>query len=101
MIEIMIVILIVLALILMILTYTEKDPLFALCSAITWLIASLGSLSWERPYEIFNATSGSIETGTHIFENLYGISYWFMAFAIIMFLSFAMLAFSHFGFSNE
>lgn len=101
MIEIMIVILIVFAIILMILSYNESDPLFALLSGITWLIASLGCLSWERPYEIYNATSGNIETGTHVFENLYGISYWFMLFAIIMFLSFVYLAFVYSGFSEE
>jgi len=90
MIQIMVVILIVFALIMTLIAYENSDSVFALIGSITWFVAALGTLEIEIPYQMFNATSGVIETGTHVFENLWGISYLFMGLGVVTFIGFSV-----------
>jgi len=67
------VIIIFIALIFMLLgieKFKEKDQLwaftFTLLSTVTWYILAASTMETEVPYQIYNATSGNIETGVHI-----------------------------------
>jgi len=93
MLEILLVIFILMAIITMMVAFYERDPVFALVSAVLWLISALGSFQIEYPYEMYNATSSAIETGVHTIEPVAATAYIFMILGIIMFFSFLALVF--------
>jgi hypothetical protein len=86
--DIIAIILIFLAIILMIYSISERSVAFAILTAVLWLIISLFMLQGiEIPYEMYNSSSGHIETGVHTIQtNLTPLSYLFMGFGAIMFL---------------
>jgi len=88
MLDIIAVILIFLAILLMFYSITERSIAFTIMTAVLWLIIALFMLQGiEVPYEMFNATSGKIETGVHVIQtNLDPLSYLFMGLGVIMFL---------------
>jgi len=88
MLDIIAVILIFLAILLMFYSITERSIAFTIMTAVLWLIIALFMLQGiEVPYEMFNATSGNIETGVHVIQtNLDPLSYLFMGLGVIMFL---------------
>lgn len=51
----------------------EKHPYWNLVagfmSSVIWLILSLSQMEIEIPYQMFNVTSGNIETGMHTFSS--------------------------------
>ena len=60
--------------------------IFILISIILFFILAVGIMSIETPYQMYNATSGNIETGYHTYyliENIW-YSYLFYMFAVIM-----------------
>ena len=69
----------------------ERSPAFTILSAVLWLIlAALLIQGIEIPYEIYNSTSGNIETGVHTIQtNLDPLAYLFMFLAVINFILFA------------
>ena len=88
MLDLMFIILIIFAVLTMIIAYEYSDAVFAIMSSVAWFVAALGALRIEIPFEIYNASSGNIETGTHVFENLWQFSYLFMGFAVVTFIGF-------------
>jgi len=90
MLDIIFILLTFLAIVLMIYSISERAIAFLLMDSILWLI--LGALllqGVEVPYEMFNSTSGNIETGVHtITTNLDPLSYLLQGIAVIMFLLF-------------
>jgi len=88
MLDIIAIILILLAIILMIYGISERSILFTFITAVLWLIIALFMLQGiEVPYQMYNATSGNIETGVHTIQtNLDPLSYLFMGFGAIMFI---------------
>jgi formate hydrogenlyase subunit 3/multisubunit Na+/H+ antiporter MnhD subunit len=91
MLDIIFIILFLFNIILMIYAISEKNLPFLLISAILWLILALFIIQGiEIPYEMYNATSGNIETGIHkIQTNLDPLSYLFTAIGLVMFIIFA------------
>jgi hypothetical protein len=68
--------LIILAFLFMVLGITkfkEQDYLwsftFTLLSTVIWYILAVSIMELEVPYEMFNATSGNIETGVHTYTS--------------------------------
>ena len=54
---------------------------------VLWFILSVGCLSWEEPYTVFNATSGNIESELASYAdetNVYLSSFFFMMGVITM-----------------
>lgn len=84
----MFVILMLFTIILMIYSIEERRIAFCLLTSILWLILALFTIQGiEIPYQMFNSTSGNIETGVHTIQtNLDPLSYVFMALGIIMFI---------------
>lgn len=90
MLDIIFILLVFLAIILMVYSISERGIAWVLMDAIFWLILGVFLLQGiEVPYEMFNSTSGNIETGVHtITTNLDPLSYLFMGIAVIMFILF-------------
>lgn len=90
MLDLIIMLLILFNIILMLYAISERNIAFCFVSAILWLIIAVFMLQGiEIPYEMYNATSGNIETGVHtIRTNLDALSYLFMLFGLIMFILF-------------
>ena len=88
MLDIIAIILIFFTIIVMFHAITERSIASAILSASLWLIISLFMLQGiEIPYEMFNATSGNIETGVHTIQtNLDPLAYLFMGLGAIMFI---------------
>ena len=84
----MYIILMLFTIILMIYSIEERRIAFTLLTSILWLTLALFTIQGiEIPYEMYNSTSGNIETGIHTIQtNLDPLSYVFMALAIIMFI---------------
>jgi len=57
-----------------------------LADTFIWFLLAASVLEIEIPYEMYNATSGQIETGTHIWSSKIApaLVYFFMMFAVIM-----------------
>lgn len=97
MIDIILVITVILGIILTLLALVERDVyILWLLAAIVWLVAALGCLEIEIPYQMFNASSGVIETGVHTFS-IPGIVYLFMLMAILAALEFIVCLVSILG----
>ena len=99
MLDIIAIILILLAIILMIYGISERSIIFTFIAAVLWLIIALFMLQGiEVPYQMYNVTSGNIETGVHTIQNnLEPLSYLFMGFGAILFIvtiTFMLEAFS-------
>ena len=86
------VMLIILAFMLMLLgidKFKEKNYLwsftFTLVSTVIWYILAASIMEAEVPYEMFNATSGNIETGVHVYTSKVApeMVYFFMMMAVI------------------
>jgi formate hydrogenlyase subunit 3/multisubunit Na+/H+ antiporter MnhD subunit len=94
MLDVILVILILFAIILMLYSIMERSPAFSIMTSVLWLIIALFMLQGvEVPYEMFNATSGNIESGVHLIQtNLDPLSYLFMGLGAIMFLLFVTFA---------
>lgn len=94
MLDIIAILLILFAIILLFYAITERSPAFCLLDAILWLILAVILLQGiETPYQMYNASSGNIETGVHtIKDNLIPITYLFEGVAIIMFILFITFA---------
>ena len=88
MLDIIAIILILFAIILTLYSMAERSIAFTLITAILWLIIALFMLQGiEVPYEMYNSSSGNIETGVHtIRTNLDPLAYLFMGFGAIMFI---------------
>jgi len=67
----------------------EGNPFWNLVSivlsSVLWFILALSVMQIERPYEMYNATSGNIETGYHVFTSPVSpfITYIFVGMGII------------------
>lgn len=74
--------------ILMIYSLRERSIALTLLTAILWLIMALFVLQGiEIPYQLFNSTSGNIETGIQTIQtNLDPLSYLFSGLGTVMFL---------------
>lgn len=94
MLDVILVLLVLFAIILMLYSIMERSPAFTIITAVLWLIIAAFMLQGvEVPYEMFNATSGNIESGVHnIQNNLIPLSYLFMGLGAIMFLLFVTFA---------
>ena len=94
MIDVILVILVLFAIILMLYGIGERSPAFMIIDAILWLILALFMVQGvEVPYQMYNATSGNIESGLHIIQtNLSPLSYLFMGLGAIMFVLFVTFA---------
>jgi formate hydrogenlyase subunit 3/multisubunit Na+/H+ antiporter MnhD subunit len=103
MLDIISIILILLAIILMLYSISERNISFCIIDAILWLILALFMLQGiEIPYEIFNATSGNIETGVHIIQNnLSPLSYLFTGLGAIMFILFVIFGLEYISEYNK
>lgn len=88
MLDIIVIILILFNILLMLYAIGERNIAFCLLSGSLWFtIAVLMLQGVEIPYEIFNATSGNIETGVHVIRtNLDPLSYLFMGIGALMFI---------------
>ena len=103
MLDIIVVILILFAIILMLYSITERSPAFVIITAILWLVIALFMLQGvEVPYQMYNATSGNIESGVHVIQtNLDPLAYLFMGIAAIMFILFVTFAMEMFTDHNK
>jgi formate hydrogenlyase subunit 3/multisubunit Na+/H+ antiporter MnhD subunit len=99
MLDVILIILILFAIILMLYSIMERSPAFSIMTSVLWLIIALFMLQGvEVPYEMFNATSGNIESGVHLIQtNLDPLSYLFMGLGAIMFLLFVTFAMEMFA----
>lgn len=90
MLDIIFIIIFLFNLILMLYALTDRRLAFLLATGVIWLILALFIIQGiEIPYEMYNATSGNIETGVHnIQTNLTPLAYLFMGFGVIMFVLF-------------
>lgn len=90
MLDMILIILILFAIILMLYSISERQLAFLIIGATLWFIIALFMLQGvEVPYEMFNATSGNIESGVHTIQtNLEPLAYLFMGLGTIMFLLF-------------
>jgi len=90
MLDIVFIIMFFFTLILMIYSLTERNIALVFLTAVLWLILALFILQGiEVPYEMYNASSGNIETGSHLYrDDLSPLSYLFSALGIIMFILF-------------
>jgi formate hydrogenlyase subunit 3/multisubunit Na+/H+ antiporter MnhD subunit len=90
MLDIIFIILAILTILLMFYAISERSSAFTVIAATLWFILALFVLQGiEIPYEMYNATSGNIETNIHnIQENLSPLAYLFMLFGTIMFILF-------------
>ena len=88
MLDIIFIILFLFTVILMVYAIEERRIAFCFLTAVLWLILALFLIQGiEVPYEMYNATSGHIETGVHTIQtNLSPLSYLFAGLAIIMFI---------------
>ena len=102
MLDIIFIILIFLAILLMFYSINEKGIAFALIDSILWIILAMFLLQGiEIPYEMFNATSGNIETGVHyigggslmdpLSSSFVPLTYLFSLLGLIMFIVFVYL----------
>ena len=90
MLDIIFIILVFLAILLLFYAISERGIAWTLMDSVLWLILGVLLLQGiEVPYEMFNATSGHIETGIHLIQNnLTPLSYLFMGIGLIMFILF-------------
>lgn len=90
MIDIVMIILILFAIIVMLYAMVERSIIFIVLSSCLWIIiAALTIQGIEVPYQMFNATSGNIETGMQTVKtNLEPLAYFFGLLGIIMFIFF-------------
>ena len=90
MLDVILIVLLLFAIITMFYAITERSPAFVMINAILWLILALFMLQGvEVPYQMYNATSGNIESGVHTIQNnLEPLAYLFMGIAAIMFILF-------------
>ena len=88
MLDIILIVLFIFNIILMIYGIKERGIAFTMAAGVIWLILALFVVQGvEIPYEMFNATSGNIETGVHLIQtNLSPLAYLFGAFGLIMFI---------------
>jgi len=74
------------------------SPVLAFMAMFLFFILAFGVMNIEKPYSMFNATSGNIETGTNIFYGDWELIYMYaglgFASAIIM-VFYIMIAFKH------
>jgi len=79
--------------------YREKNYfwawVFTLLCMTTWFFLAGSTLEIEKPYQMFNATSGNIETGIHTITSKTSPEqlYFYMLLGIIMFLFFTLQTF--------
>lgn len=94
MLDILFILLMLLTILLMFYSIMEKHITFTVITTVMWFVLALFMLQGiEIPYEMFNATSGNIETGTHVVQtNLIPISYLFMGLGAIMFILFVVFS---------
>ena len=99
MLDIIIIMLLLFTIIILFYGISEQSPTFCLIDTILWLILAVLLLQGiEIPYEMYNATSGNIETGVHtITTNLIPITYLFEGLAAIMFILFIVFTIEAFG----
>ena len=90
MLDVIIVVLILFAIILMFYSIGERSPALVFMTATLWFVIALLMVQGvEVPYEMYNSTSGNIETGVHnIQTNLDPLAYLFMGLGTLMFLLF-------------
>ena len=88
---IMFIMLFLFAIILMVFTVeNENHPFWSLVSgflaSIIFLILSLSQMQIEIPYEMFNVTSGYIETGVHVYTSPISpyLTYFFFGLFVIL-----------------
>ncbi|GAG93174.1 unnamed protein product [marine sediment metagenome] len=69
---------------------------FTIISMVTWFFLAGATLEIERPYEMFNVTSGQLETGIHVITSKTSPEqlYFFMLLGIIMFLFWTVQTFT-------
>jgi len=98
--EFLFIILFMLALLLIFLCVFEDfgifwNSIFILVDIILWFLLAASIMEIERPYEMYNATSGFIETGYHTFSSPISpyMTYLFSLFGIIMMVYFVMYYF--------
>ena len=103
MLDIILVLLILFAIIIMLYSIAERSPAFCIINAILWLIIALFMLQGvEVPYQMYNATSGNIESGVHLIQtNLDVLSYLFMGLSAIMFILFVTFTMETFSDYNK
>jgi len=76
--------------------YTEHKYwtiIFAFLSMSMWFICAFGVLDLETGYQLFNSTSGNIETGYQSYHKLPWLSYIFLGVAVSCLIYFVTLAF--------
>ena len=88
MLDIIFIALFIFNIILMLYAINERSIAFILATGIIWLTLALFLIQGiEIPYQMYNATSGNIESGTHLLQtNLDPLAYLFAAFGLIMFI---------------
>jgi len=89
--HIMFIMLLLFAILLMIFSIQlENHPFWNVIMAITsvplWFILGLANMEIEIPYEIYNASSSQIETGSHVFTSPISpfLTYFFVGIGLIM-----------------
>jgi hypothetical protein len=65
-------------------------------SALIFIVLIFGTLNIETPYQIYNATSGNIETGYQSYGLSYSLMYLWLGFAIAAYAYFFLLLFKPF-----
>lgn len=100
MLESLFIILFVLAILLMLICIEVDwgifwNSTFIVVDIVLWFLLAASVMEIERPYEMYNATSGFIETGYHTFSSPISpyLTYFFSLFGIIMMIYFVMYYF--------
>jgi hypothetical protein len=96
MIDIVVVLIIILGVILTLLAIEKDEYVLWLLATIVWMVAALGCLEIEIPYQMFNASSGVIETGVHTFS-VHGVVYLFVGMGILTLIEFSTCILSILG----
>lgn len=94
MLDVILVLLIVFAIILMFYSISERSAALIIIDAVLWLILALFMIQGvEVPYQMYNITTGNIETGVQVIQtNLEPLAYLFMGLGAIMFILFVTVA---------
>lgn len=88
MLDVVLIILFFFAILLLVYSVSERSVAWCFMDVVIWLILALFMLQGvEIPYQMFNATSGNIETGVQTIQtNLDPLAYLFMGIAAVMFI---------------
>jgi len=59
------------------------SPVLAFVAMMIFFILAFGVMNIDRPYELYNVTSGQIETGTHVYTGSWELIWFYVGLAFV------------------